>query len=116
MRFFLDSSVDPSVATRLAELGHHAQTELPDDCDTSSPPELCRWMAKVGLQWITADRSSIDAIYSQSIVFRGTVIFIQSSGSDIAEVFERFPILRSGRLYTLTARKTKVRQLPAAGG
>ena len=112
MRFYLDPSVDAAVGQRLTQLGHHTQSTHPDDVDASSTPELCLWMSKSGLQWVTADRSNIDAIYDQGIAFHGTVVFIQSPEGDIADVFERYPTLKSGRLYTLTARKTKVRQLP----
>ena len=112
MRFYLDPSVDAAVGQRLTQLGHHTQSTHPDDVDASSTPELCLWMSKSGLQWVTADRSNIDAIYDQGIAFHGTVVFIQSPEGDIAAVFQRYPTLKSGRLYTLTARKTKVRQLP----
>ena len=112
MRFYLDPSVDAAVGRQLEKMGHHIQSDHPDDVDTSSTTELCRWMSKSGLQWVTAERENINAIYDQGIAFRGAVIFIQFLAGDIAEVFDRFPTLKSGRLYTLTARKTKVRQLP----
>jgi hypothetical protein len=114
MRFFTDSSVDAAVAGRLGQLGHHVETNLPEDVDASSPTELCQWMAKSGMQWVTADKASVASIYEKGTAFHGSIIFLQAPTEDIAAVFERYPALKPGRLYTLTARKVKVRQLPGA--
>jgi hypothetical protein len=112
MRFYVDSSVSGAVARRLEQLGHHAETNVPDDLDTLSAAEVCRWMMKSGLQLVTANKALIAGIYEKTAVFQGVIIFLQEPAEDIASVFERYSALKPGRLYTLTARKVKVRQLP----
>jgi hypothetical protein len=112
MRFYLDASVNAEVAKRLGDMGHHTEAHVPDEVEASSAAELCQWMMKSGLQLVTADKTFVAGIYEKAAAFQGIIIFLQAPSKDIADVFERYPTLKPGRLYTLTANKVKVRQLP----
>ncbi len=111
MRFFLDASVDGEVGTQLEALGHRIERALPAEPEPGTAG-LLQGVAKLGAQLVTADKAIIRAIYAESLHFNGIIIFLQGSPVTVANLFERFPMLKAGRLYTLTARKVKIRQLP----
>jgi hypothetical protein len=71
-------------------------------------------------QWdiITNDPAIAMAPFEKRERFRRSIVFLQLSGSDeelaaaVDRLFDRYPRLTPGRLYTVTASRVKVRQLP----
>jgi hypothetical protein len=71
-------------------------------------------------QWdvITVDSSLAMAPFSQGKSFRRSIVYLQLQGGEVElddavdRLFTRFKRLTSGRLYTVTATRVKVRQLP----
>jgi len=75
-------------------------------------------------QWeiITTDSAIALAPFDRRERFKGSIVYLQLTGTDeelaaaIDRLFERFPRLNPGRLYTVTASRVKVRQLPTTKG
>jgi hypothetical protein len=85
-----------------------AELELPPDAPVSDV------LGAAGIkQWdvITADAGL--AMLQQP--FGRCIVYLQSSGESggaVDRLFERYPRLSTGRLYTVTASRVKIRQLP----
>ena len=75
-------------------------------------------------QWeiITTDSAVALAPFDRRERFKGSIVYLQLTGTDedlaagVDRLFERFPRLTAGRLYTVTASRVKVRQLPTTKG
>jgi hypothetical protein len=73
-------------------------------------------------QWdlITTDAALATRPFDERKSFRRSIVFLQLTGGDaeladgIDRLFLRYKRLSPGRLYTVTARRVKVRQLPHA--
>ena len=70
---------------------------------------------------MTADGGFLDAVLPTSgrrDVFNRVVVYLHdaptSNVESVARLFERYKRLTAGRLYTVTAGRVKVRQLPSA--
>jgi len=75
-------------------------------------------------QWhlLTADAALVRGVYEKKIPFGGAIVLLlddpgaaPGQGRAIERLFERYPRLTPGRLYTVTPSRVKIRQLPGAG-
>jgi hypothetical protein len=113
-------SSDPSaVANALVRHEHkiHRPAEL--ELTAESPVEDILKAASAK-QWdvITTESALALAPFSQHKWFGRCIVFLQLTGGDVElddaidRLFERYPRLGAGRLYTVTTSRVKVRQLP----
>lgn len=120
MRWLVHGKVTPAALDALKRheqlVKSLAEVELPKDAPASDVIIAAR---KAQLEILTADDSIIDAIYEQRVSFDGrVVVFLQLEGGDVEQddaidrLFARYKRLSPGRLYTVTATRVKVRQLP----
>ena len=73
-------------------------------------------------QWdlLTTDSSLVDLLLTGEERFRRSAVYLQLEGSDVEQddaidrLFARYRSLAPGRLYTVTATRVKIRQLPNA--
>lgn len=121
MQWLLHSPASPAVADALRRHGHqvHAPDELQLAPDASPSDILAAAQAR---QWdiLTSDHTLAAAPYDLKAPYNRTIVFLQLPGSDIEHddaidrLFSRFKRLSPKRLYTLTASRVKIRQLPAS--
>jgi hypothetical protein len=103
----------PVVAEALIK--HEHKTHVSD----ADPLETAR-----ANQWdlITTDAATAMRPFSDEKLFRRSVVFLQLTGGDaelsdaVDRLFVRYKRLTPGRLYTVTASRVKVRQLPQRRG
>ena len=127
MQFFLHGQLDSGVAENLRAAGHqvHAPAELePGVPGESGPPDFTdprRLLAAIGArQWVllTPERDLVQHACDQRLPGPAIMVLLVGAGSPaaqrdaIARLFERYPRLSPGRLYTVTPNRVKVRQLP----
>lgn len=107
--------------TALVELGHHAsrphEHNIPDAVPPAQVIQICR---AAQLELITGSRDFVDAVLPGSgrrEIFGRVLVFLQDRAEEhepaIHRLFQRYKRLASGRLYTVTGGRVKVRQLPA---
>ena len=124
MRFLLHGQLGPGVADALVELGHAPATprefHLPDAATPAQVIEICRVKQH---ELLTASRDFLDAVLPASgrrEIFARVLVYLQDAPEDHAlsvhRLFERYKRLTPGRLYTVTAGRVKVRQLPGEPG
>ncbi len=121
MRFLLHGQLGPEVAAKLAELGHKsvvpADLKLAANATANEIVEACR---AGQYELMTADGGFLDAVLPTSgrrDVFNRVVVYLHDAHDkqieSVARLFERYKRLTAGRLYTVTAGRVKVRQLPS---
>ncbi|NNM84323.1 MAG: hypothetical protein HKL96_00975 [Phycisphaerales bacterium] len=120
---FLIHAAAPSAATALAgslvSHGHTphklAELSLPSD---APPDELFAALAQRQWGLLTDERPLPEFLYARRQAFNNVIILLANNlqADDFApamtRLFERYPRLSRGRLYTLTAARVKIRQLP----
>jgi hypothetical protein len=120
VRFLLYGQLGDTVAEALAEHGHRGVA--PGDlglaeAEAARVAQACR---EKQYELMTGSRSFLDAILpgsGNSATFGRVIVFLQDRREDhelaIHRLFDRYKRLKSGRLYTVTGGRVKVRQLPA---
>lgn len=71
-------------------------------------------------QWdiCTPDPDLVRAAQIERGIFKRSIVFLQLEGGDVEQddaidrLFARYPRLTPGRIYTVTASRVKIRQLP----
>jgi hypothetical protein len=82
--------------------------------------ELIKTAQTKQLDVLTADASLVSAIFDEKIFFNRVVVYLHLEGGDVEQddaidrLFERYPRMTAGRLYTVTGSRVKVRQLPGS--
>lgn len=128
MQFLIHGEIAAKPGT--AALGRHShravqpdaeQPSLPSTADTAGRAEFFALLAKNQWELITSDADLIHRLYDEKIHFNRTIVLLVANvTADPAEaidrLFARYPRLSSRRLYTLTAGRVKIRQLPGAAG
>ncbi len=120
MRWLLHGNLTPAVAEALVRRGD--QVSWPADVELAGdapPAELFKLARAKQLDVLTADASLVDAIFEQKLAFATrTVVLLAVDEGDVEQddaidrLFERYKRLSTGRLYTVTRSRVKVRQLP----
>jgi hypothetical protein len=119
MRWLLDSNLDAAVAAALVRHEQQVRDAASLALPATDPATLLGAAAKEQLELITADFAVVDFCFAQKFWFRRVMVYLQLSGGDVEQddaidrLFKRYKRLTPGRLYTVTANRVKVRQLPA---
>ncbi len=124
--FHGDIAIPPGSAA-LGRLKHRVvgplsdQPPLPGTADAAGRAEFFALLAKNQWDLITNDADLIHRLYDEKINFNRTIVLLVEQvtadpAAAIDRLFARYPRLSPRRLYTLTAGRVKIRQLPGAGG
>ncbi|HWP39403.1 MAG TPA: hypothetical protein VNL70_00660 [Tepidisphaeraceae bacterium] len=121
MRWLLHGTLSGAVGPALQRHGHVANVPAELGIDPNLPPgELLRLAHQKQLDIITADADLANAPFASRIGFGRSIVFLQLKGDQVEQddaidrLFQRYKRLTPGRLYTVTATRVKVRQLPPA--
>jgi hypothetical protein len=115
MRWLLHGNLTETVSDALRRHGHSVQliADLP-----SSPGQLLKLAHEKQLDVLTNDALLVSAAGDRSARFDRSIVFLQLESGDaervqaIDRLFKRYKRLTPGRIYTVTASRVKVRQLP----
>src|SRR5262249_54821978 len=107
------------VSEALIRHGHqvHRSEELSLTSEVA-PADLISAINKKQWDIITADVNLIRVLFDQRLPFDRVIIYLQLEGGDVEQddaidrLFGRYRRLTPKRLYTVTATRVKVRQLP----
>jgi hypothetical protein len=129
MRFLIHGPVHPEAAEALAKHEHacHAMLELSEEAEaaggaervTGDPALLVPLLEKRQWNLLTTDTDFVRDLYEKHVEFNGVIVQIfddpdvlHDQGAAIDRLFERYKRLTPRRLYTVTASRVKIRQLP----
>jgi len=118
MRWLVHGKMSEEVGNALRRHGHSVQ--LLDD-PPQSASELLALAHEKQLDVLSCDASLMAALDRSCTRFDRSIVFLQLGGGDIAQseaidrLFERYKRLTPARIYTVTASRVKIRQLPGAG-
>ena len=118
LRFLLHGQLGPDVAAALIELGHKPATPADLTLATNATPaevvEACR---AAQLELVVANGNFLDDVLPLAGQKR-VLVYLHDApdkhAESVARLFERYKRLTPGRLYTVTAGRVKVRQIPTA--
>ena len=114
MRWLLHGNLTPAVGDALRRHGHSVE-KLEEIGDMS---ELLKTAGTKKLDIITADSELAEAPFAGGPRFGRSIVYLQLAGGDVEQddaidrLFKRYKRLTPGRLYTVTAARVKIRQLP----
>ena len=117
--WLLDSNLDPAVAKALSRHEQQGRDRASLEIPPGDPAALFKAATKEQFEIITADGALVDFCFAQKIWFKRVIVYLQLSGGEVEQddaidrLFARYKRLTPGRLYTITANRVKVRQLPA---
>jgi hypothetical protein len=120
MRFLLHGSLAPALTGTLRRHEHQAKTSAEAGIDTADPVAFLQAAHKQQFDIVTGDPRLVETAYEQKAPFARSIVFLQLEGGDVEQdhaidrLFARYKRLSPGRLYTVTATRVKVRQLPSA--
>ncbi len=119
MRWLLHGTMTGAVGEALRRHGHEAQdmlaVGLPPAADAH---DVLTAAQSEQLDILTTDASFSAAPYLLDFWFQRSIVYLQLDGGEVEQddaidrLFERYKTLVRGRLYTVTASRVKVRQLP----
>jgi predicted nuclease of predicted toxin-antitoxin system len=121
MRWLLHGNLSPAVAEALRKRGDTTSNAEGAGITASDHVELLEQAQAKQLDIITADPDLANAPFEHRIPFNRSIVFLQLEGGEVElddaidRLFERYKRLTPGRLYTVTATRVKIRQLPARG-
>lgn len=124
MRLLLHGSLTPAVAEALRTRGDTVRQPSDVGVAADAPADdVLKAAQKDQAEVLTTDPALAGALFdreSPSPRFDRSIVFFQLEGGDVEQddavtrLFERYKRLTPGRLYTVTAARVKVRQLPGA--
>jgi hypothetical protein len=119
MRWLVHGTLAPAVIDALVRHGHSAQSLADAQIAPDAPPiDLLKSAHAKQLDVITNDAALASVAVEQPIKFDRSLVYLQLEGGEVEQddaidrLFERYKRLTPGRLYTVTASRVKVRQLP----
>lgn len=120
MRWLLYGKVTPAAAEALRRHGHQAQFATDAGLTADAPSsEIFVQANKLQLDLITADPLLAEAPFAGGISFQRSIVYLNVGDGEVEQddaidrLFARYKRLSPGRLYTVTASRVKVRQLPS---
>jgi hypothetical protein len=128
MRFLIHGNVNPDAQQAMLkhEQALHTMLELSEESASvtgfeDSPAELLKVLAKKQWNLLTTDTAFVHQMYEQKVEFAGVIVLLlddpavlHDQGPAVDRLFERYKRLTPRRLYTITASRVKIRQLPGA--
>ena len=117
MRWLVHGNLSKAVEDALVRHGHSAAAS--EQAQTSE--EILEYARVQQLDVVTNHAPLVNAATSNDSRFARSLVFLQLEGGDVEQddaidrLFARYKRLAPGRLYTVTASRVKVRQLPSAG-
>jgi hypothetical protein len=123
MRLLLHGKLTPAVADALRTRGDTVR-QLTDVglAAESDPDDVLKAAHKDQAEILTTESALATALFDREDVapkFNRSIVYFQLEGGDVEQddavtrLFERYKRLTPGRLYTVTASRVKVRQLPS---
>jgi len=120
MRWLLHGPMTTAVGEALRRHGHKAQDMIETGLPPASDPAQVLKAAQAGqLDVLTTDAVlSAAPFLMDDFAFNRSIVYLQLEGGDVEQddaidrLFARYKRLSPGRLYTVTASRVKVRQLP----
>jgi hypothetical protein len=119
MRWLVHGNLTQAAVEALLRHEHKAvRAEQAGLAPDASPEDVLKTAAKQQLDVITASPELASAPFELHLPFNRSLVFIQLEGGDVEQddaidrLFARYKRLTPGRLYTVTASRVKVRQLP----
>ena len=114
MQWLLHGSLTPDVTDSLVKHEHktHATSELDLPPDATAADVLAACQKK---QWdiLTSDVAMSRIPFTAHHRFTRCIVYLQEPGPKAVDrLFDRYKRLSPGRLYTVTASRVKIRQLP----
>jgi len=120
MRWLLHGPMSTAVGNALERHGHKvqdmAQFGLPPEID---PARVLEAAQAAQLDILTTDAALSAAPFLMNYWFNRSIVYLQLEGGEVEQddaidrLFDRYKRLTPGRLYTVTASRVKVRQLPS---
>ncbi|HVT87916.1 MAG TPA: hypothetical protein VHD56_03610 [Tepidisphaeraceae bacterium] len=113
MRWLVHGKLSSAVGEALRKRGDTV-TEAPE----ASAGEVIELANKQQFDIMTNDAELVRMPFEQGAKFARSIVFLQLAGEEVEQddaidrLFERYKRLSTGRLYTVTATRVKVRQLP----
>src|SRR5947209_8131066 len=122
MRWLLHGNMTSAVTDALVRHEHKAQDLVSVDlASTADPLEVLQAAKKEQLDILTNDPALAAAPFEKDFWFNRSLVFLQLEGGDVEQddaidrLFQRYKRLTPGRMYTVTATRVKIRQLPSKG-
>jgi hypothetical protein len=120
MRWLLHGTMTPAVADALRRKGDAVQDPAAVGVTPESAHgEVLQAAHKAQLDLLTSDARLAESAFAQDAPkFGRSIVYLQLEGGDVEQddavtrLFDRYKRLTPGRLYTVTATRVKVRQLP----
>ena len=120
MRWLLHGNLTPAVKDALVR---HEHTAIPPQeiglAGDAPADEIFKTAHTKQLDLITADPALAGYLFEHPVRYARSLVFLQLEGQDVEQddaidrLFQRYKRLTPGRLYTVTATRVKVRQLPS---
>lgn len=108
-----------AVADALRRHGHVVQTPAETELnDAASIRGILETAHRRQLDILTTDGQLVEAAFDLNMALGRCIVYLQLEGGDVEQddaidrLFKRYKRLSPGRLYTVTATRVKVRQLP----
>lgn len=121
MRWLVYGNLTDAAAEALRRHGQQAvsadEALLPPAAD---PLQVLETARRRQLEILTADAVIAEAPFTAELPFNRLIVHLNVGSGDVEQddaidrLFARYPRLSSGRLYTVTASRVKVRQLPTS--
>ena len=125
MRLLLHGNLTPAVAEALRARGDTVREPTDVGLATDAPPDdVLQAAHKDQAEVMTTDAKLAGALFDRDDAppkFNRSIVYFQLEGGDVEQddavtrLFERYKRLNPGRLYTVTASRVKIRQLPTPG-
>jgi hypothetical protein len=120
MRWLLHGPMTAAVGEALVRHEHHVQDMIALGLPPAADPAMVLQAAATAqLDVLTTDAALSSAPFLiDDFAFNRSIVYLQLEGGDVEQddaidrLFKRYKRLTPGRLYTVTASRVKVRQLP----
>jgi len=120
MRWLLHGTMTPAVSDALKRHGHDVRDMTAANLDANLDTlEVLKSARTAQLDIVTTDARMTTVPFAEDLWFGRTIVYLQLDGGDVEQddaidrLFARYGRLAPGRLYTVTANRVKVRQLPS---
>lgn len=119
MRWLVVGTLSPAVNEALVRHGHTVTTPTEAGlAETLTHPELLSAAHQKQLDVLTNLPELANCLFEQPVKFIRTLVFLQLKGEAVEQddaidrLFTRYKRMATGRLYTVTETRVKIRQLP----